>query len=316
MPNLEKELPGEGNAAIAKAAGTREVKLELDKLLKAGVKNSRFEVVNSVRSQRSKASQLRSSTFDLSLPHLPSSRIDCVPRGVATQALTRRFTARMPTMTRLALASAQRVMRTRWSPSPPTRNCRRSKRNLWCKPRWKPRESTLDTNAPAEAVVVLEKELSNADGAKAYLNLLREAYTAELSQLEKAPGTDLGRESQQHARKLALLGGQAPKPEEAKPQPAPVPAPDLGPSLTGPAPSNNPWGDSPTETGTSQPHLPKSRSPKPKMRSQHSRRATSPKPTNSLRIGLTSLTSEQENRVGVLQNQARGGSRQFAHVRR
>jgi len=37
MPNLEKELLEKGNAAIVKAAGTREVKLELDKLLKAGV---------------------------------------------------------------------------------------------------------------------------------------------------------------------------------------------------------------------------------------------------------------------------------------
>jgi hypothetical protein len=34
-PDLEKELLEKGNAAIVKAAGTREVKLELDKLLKA-----------------------------------------------------------------------------------------------------------------------------------------------------------------------------------------------------------------------------------------------------------------------------------------
>lgn len=37
MPNLEKELLEKGNAAIVKAAGTREIKLELDKLMKAGV---------------------------------------------------------------------------------------------------------------------------------------------------------------------------------------------------------------------------------------------------------------------------------------
>lgn len=35
-PDLEKELLEKGNAAIVKAAGTREIKLELDKLMKAG----------------------------------------------------------------------------------------------------------------------------------------------------------------------------------------------------------------------------------------------------------------------------------------
>lgn len=35
-PDLEKDLLEKGNAAIVKAAGTREVKLELDKLMKAG----------------------------------------------------------------------------------------------------------------------------------------------------------------------------------------------------------------------------------------------------------------------------------------
>jgi hypothetical protein len=37
VPGLEKELLERGNAAIVKAAGTREVRLELDKLMKAGV---------------------------------------------------------------------------------------------------------------------------------------------------------------------------------------------------------------------------------------------------------------------------------------
>lgn len=35
MPNLEKELLDKGNAAIVKAAGTREIKVELDKLMTA-----------------------------------------------------------------------------------------------------------------------------------------------------------------------------------------------------------------------------------------------------------------------------------------
>jgi hypothetical protein len=37
-PDLEKELLEKGNAAIVKAAGTREIKLELDKLMKAAPK--------------------------------------------------------------------------------------------------------------------------------------------------------------------------------------------------------------------------------------------------------------------------------------
>ena len=35
-PDLEKELLEKGNAALLKAAGTKEVKLELDKLMKSG----------------------------------------------------------------------------------------------------------------------------------------------------------------------------------------------------------------------------------------------------------------------------------------
>jgi hypothetical protein len=94
----------------------------------------------------------------------------------------------------------------------------------------------IDANMPAEAVAVLERELSHADGGKAYLNLLREAYTAEIAQLEKTPA-DQTRLAQVR-RKLALLGGQAPKPEEVKP-PA---EPSLGPSIVPPVltPPDNP----------------------------------------------------------------------------
>src|SRR6478672_10705004 len=67
----------------------------------------------------------------------------------------------------------------------------------------------LDTGAPAEAVASLEKEVTNADGNKAFLDLLREAYTAELSQLEKTPGIDPERIAQTR-RKLTLIGGQSP----------------------------------------------------------------------------------------------------------
>ena len=94
----------------------------------------------------------------------------------------------------------------------------------------------LDVQMPAEAVAVLEKEIANADGSKAFLNLLREAYLAELYLLEKNPGANAERLTQTK-RKLALLGelpkADAPKPEAPKP-PAALPEPDLGPSLVAP----------------------------------------------------------------------------------
>jgi hypothetical protein len=37
MPDLERQLLERGNAAIVKAAGTKEIKLQLDKLMAAGV---------------------------------------------------------------------------------------------------------------------------------------------------------------------------------------------------------------------------------------------------------------------------------------
>lgn len=89
----------------------------------------------------------------------------------------------------------------------------------------------LDANMPAEAVAELEKELTRADGEKAYLNLLREAYLAELYRLQKNPDANAERLAQTR-RKLSLLGGPAVKSEEARPQP---PEPDLGPSLALPA---------------------------------------------------------------------------------
>jgi hypothetical protein len=86
----------------------------------------------------------------------------------------------------------------------------------------------LEANMPTEAVAALEKEIANADGNKAFLDLLREAYTADLTQLEKAPNADPERLAQTR-RKLLLVGGESPK--EA---PKPLPEPDLGPSLVPP----------------------------------------------------------------------------------
>lgn len=74
----------------------------------------------------------------------------------------------------------------------------------------------LEAKMPAEAVAVLEAELANADGSKAFLTLLREAYLAELQRLETAPTPDTARAAQVR-RNLALLGGTVPA---AKPEPA------------------------------------------------------------------------------------------------
>ncbi len=68
----------------------------------------------------------------------------------------------------------------------------------------------LDAQMPAEAVAALEKEVANADGGKAFLTLLREAYLSELARLEKVPNPDQERLAQTR-RKFALLGGQAPR---------------------------------------------------------------------------------------------------------
>jgi hypothetical protein len=77
----------------------------------------------------------------------------------------------------------------------------------------------LDVNMPADAVKTLEEELANADGNKAFLSLLREAYLAELQQLEKSSMPDMARIAQVR-RKLALLGGALPTSKTEPPQPA------------------------------------------------------------------------------------------------
>lgn len=80
----------------------------------------------------------------------------------------------------------------------------------------------LDANMPSEAVNVLEVELSNADGNKAFLALLRRAYAAEVRALEAKPTADPNRLAQSR-RKLALLGGKV---DEAVAVPIALPASD------------------------------------------------------------------------------------------
>jgi len=86
----------------------------------------------------------------------------------------------------------------------------------------------LDVNMPTEAVTALEAEVTNADGNKAFLALLREAYLSELFKIEKIENPDQARIGQLR-RNIALLGGGIPKPPTAPPPPPEVslPAPSL-----------------------------------------------------------------------------------------
>src|SRR5262245_32693737 len=68
-----------------------------------------------------------------------------------------------------------------------------------------------DVNMPADAVAALEAQIASADGNRAFLSLLREAYLAELARLEKAPTADQPRITQLK-RHLALLGAPATTP--------------------------------------------------------------------------------------------------------
>lgn len=114
----------------------------------------------------------------------------------------------------------------------------------------------LESHSPAEAVAALEKELSNADGNKAFLALLREAYQTELSLLEKSPAPNQQRITETR-RLLALIGGESrpasapvaapvatPPASVAPPTPA-FPEPTLGPSLVPPVAPDEPVAPAP-----------------------------------------------------------------------
>ncbi len=79
----------------------------------------------------------------------------------------------------------------------------------------------LVANRPAAAVVLLEQYLPTADGSRAFLDLLKTAYVAEMPSAEPARVAEL-------RTKLALFGGApvaAPTPV-APAVPAPIPAPE------------------------------------------------------------------------------------------
>jgi hypothetical protein len=82
----------------------------------------------------------------------------------------------------------------------------------------------LELNMPTDAVAALEAEITSADGSKAFLTLLREAYLAELYRLEKAETPDAAK-VEQVRRKLALLGGAVPVSKSAPVAPPVSPSP-------------------------------------------------------------------------------------------
>lgn len=104
----------------------------------------------------------------------------------------------------------------------------------------------LDRNNPAAAVAVLEESLAYADGNTAFLNLLREAYRAEIRQLEQAPQVNAERLAHTK-RKLALLGGSGtgstspstPPPVMPSPGDA-TPVPVVSPVISSPGKTTTP----------------------------------------------------------------------------
>ncbi|HSQ57877.1 MAG TPA: hypothetical protein VLM40_19290, partial [Gemmata sp.] len=80
----------------------------------------------------------------------------------------------------------------------------------------------LELRMPDDAILALEAEVANADGNKAFLTLMREAYLAQLYRLENAADPDAAK-VEKVRRKLALLGGAVPvsKPEGKGETPAP-----------------------------------------------------------------------------------------------
>jgi tetratricopeptide (TPR) repeat protein len=98
----------------------------------------------------------------------------------------------------------------------------------------------LEQKMSAEALSTLEAEVMYADGNKAFLDLLREAYLGELGRLGQNPDANAARLSEVR-RNLALLGGSVPV---AIPAPARTPTASLEgspalPSLEIPTPTRD-----------------------------------------------------------------------------
>jgi hypothetical protein len=113
----------------------------------------------------------------------------------------------------------------------------------------------LDRNNPTEAVAVLEEKLAFADGNTAFLNLLREAYRAEIRQLEQAPQANAERLAHTK-RKLALLGGSGTTVSPAPTGPAAIPSPlEVTPVVSPVVPLGTPLEIASSTPATSKPGL-------------------------------------------------------------
>lgn len=91
----------------------------------------------------------------------------------------------------------------------------------------------LTAGDPTRAVEVLEARVTDADGNPAFLSLLRDAYAAQLKQLETGPSPDPARIAQTRQR-LNLLGGTA------TPTAAPAPPAVEPPAAVPPLPVTRP----------------------------------------------------------------------------
>lgn len=96
----------------------------------------------------------------------------------------------------------------------------------------------LTAHKSAEAVALLEKQLATADGSRAFLELLRSAYVAEIKRLQIANSDPTN--VQNLRTKLALLGSSVEVPEPVAANPAPTPTPPIStpPAPAAPAPAS------------------------------------------------------------------------------
>ena len=93
-------------------------------------------------------------------------------------------------------------------------------------------EQYLAAGSSAEAVAVLEPQVSNADGSRAFLAVLRKAYAADLKAAESAATADPARVAR--ARKMvALLGPEPAGPMATLPEPAVLPVAAAAPAADG-----------------------------------------------------------------------------------
>src|SRR5581483_3787770 len=176
------------------------------------------------------------------LCRFPRPRIPCRPAGTPERSRPR--PARMPHMSRLAPAllacAACLSPLAAQEPRPDPVDKALAVQQAIATAR-----QHLTANDPAKAVEVLEARVRDADGNHTFLALLRDAYAAEIKQVEANPAADAARLAQAR-RKLGLLG-DGPAPTAAAPSAAPAPEAPAG---------TNPWTGAPARAETPKPAEP------------------------------------------------------------